>query len=103
MKRPTQHDRVLAMLEAHPAGICSTLFYKGDEWGPLPHARNRISERVRARGLLAQGYHIESFPCPDESHEASYFRYVLLHGRDRRCGAKCPTPLPEQLTIAAIG
>lgn len=100
--RPTQHARVLAMLERQPAGVCSSQFYRGDEWGPLPHARNRISERVQARGLIAQGYHIESFPCPD-AHDAGYFRYVLLHGRERRCGSKCPTPAPEQLTIAALG
>jgi len=100
MTRPSQEQRVLAMLErAGLAGICSLEFYRGDEHGPMPNARNRIWERHG--GLIAGGYHVESFPCPDEHGQAGYFRYVLIHGPERQC-AHCPWR-PAQLTIAAIG
>lgn len=67
----TQVARVLTMLrEAGPQGVCSIGFYRA----ALPHARNRISIELKARG-----YVIRSEPCGEDDHgDTTYFRYWLI-------------------------
>ncbi len=99
--RMTQRDRVLYELErAGLAGVSDRVFYIERR---LPNARTRVGE------LLDEGYHIGTFPDPDNGPHERYVKFALIHGPGRLC-AKCPprtrigkdrkSAPPVQMTLA---
>lgn len=74
MKKPSQRDRVIAMLADNEV-VCATEFWR--EY--MPAARNRISE------LRKEGWDIRTEQCKTHGHEDPQVQYRKVYSQECKC------------------